>query len=96
MMDLDLVLGDAVLDSHGVVGQGREGRDEGREDVEHAFLLDCVSIEVCWGSVKYCTYHRDTECHGVESNGGEQHEHEDDPSAVSQVQQSSVVRARSP
>lgn len=44
MVNLDLVLGDTSLSSHGVIGQGSESRDEGRDDVEHAFLLCILSM----------------------------------------------------
>lgn len=35
----DVVVADAVTGSHGEVGDGREGGDEGSQDVEQAFLL---------------------------------------------------------
>lgn len=48
MVDLDLVLGDTSFDGHSVVGQRSEGRDEGRDDVEHAFLLYYLSACESW------------------------------------------------
>ena len=32
--DLDAVVADAITDSHGEVGEGSEGGDEGSQDVE--------------------------------------------------------------
>ena len=39
VLDLDLVVADAVSDRHGEVRNGGKGGDEGSQDVEHAFLL---------------------------------------------------------
>jgi len=50
MVDLDLVLGYTSFDGHSIVRQGSEGRDEGRDDVEHAFLLRCFSIHESWNA----------------------------------------------
>lgn len=48
MVDLDLILGDTSFNGHGIVRQGSEGGDEGRDDVEHAFLLCGLSACVSW------------------------------------------------
>ena len=39
LLDLDGVIADAILNGHGEVGNGSKGGDEGRQDVEEAFLL---------------------------------------------------------
>ncbi len=39
VLDGDLVLADTITDSHGIVGDGGEGSDEGSQDVEQSFLL---------------------------------------------------------
>ena len=45
VLDLDLVHGDTVTNSHGVVGDHGKGCNESRQDVEHAFLLVGVSFK---------------------------------------------------
>lgn len=42
--DDDLVLADAITNSHGVVGESGKGGDEGSQDVEQAFLLRNISL----------------------------------------------------
>lgn len=39
VLDGDLVLANTITDSHGIVGEGCEGGDEGSQDVEQSFLL---------------------------------------------------------
>jgi hypothetical protein len=43
-LDLDVIPGDSVTDSHGEVGDGGEGGDESCKDVEETFLLCWISI----------------------------------------------------
>ncbi len=47
VLDLGLVDGDTITHSHGEVRDHGKGGDEGSQDVEQAFLLDCVSFESC-------------------------------------------------
>ncbi len=49
MLDLGLVDGDTITDSHGEVRDHGEGGDEGSQDVEQAFLLDRVSSGIVPG-----------------------------------------------
>ena len=39
VLDGDLVLANTIADSHGIVGEGGEGGNEGRQDMEQSFLL---------------------------------------------------------
>ena len=45
LLDGDLVLANAIMNGHGVVGDGGESGDEGSQDVEQAFLLGKVSVD---------------------------------------------------
>lgn len=49
VLDGDLVLAHTITDSHGIVGEGGEGGDEGSQDVEETFLLgEVVSWRLGW------------------------------------------------
>lgn len=47
VLDDDLVLANTSVYSHGVIGEGSEGRNEGSQDMEQAFLLEMVSANEC-------------------------------------------------
>ena len=85
VLDSDLVAADTVTDGHGEVGDGSEGSDERSQDVEHAFLLRLGrKHERQLGAGErplewWKTYDWDTESHGVERNGGDDHNDEDNP-----------------
>lgn len=74
----NLLEGDTVTSGHGKVRQEGKGSDEGRQDMEHAFLLHLVSGTIPVTSV-YEAYNWDTEGHGIESQGGESHDDNDNP-----------------
>ena len=50
VLDDDLVLANTIVNSHGVIGDGSEGRNEGSQDMEQAFLLENVSVNECCSS----------------------------------------------
>ena len=52
--------------------------------MEQAFLLDYINRFSRLGHDKRDTYSGDTERHDVEGERGQQHDHEDDPTVVSQ------------
>lgn len=39
-LDGNLIQGNAIVDSHGEISNGRKGRDEGSQDMEQSFLLE--------------------------------------------------------
>ena len=52
LLDRDLVVGDAIVNSHCEVGNHSEGGNEGSQDVEHAFLLGAVSTGTRFGALR--------------------------------------------
>lgn len=77
----DLVVPNAILDSHSEVGDGSECGDEGSQNMEQAFLLDLLSVEWFFYYKKglLVTYDRDTESHCVEGQRGDEHDDKDNP-----------------
>ena len=45
LFNCNFVIGNALANSHGEVGEESEGRDESRQNVEQAFLLELVSFK---------------------------------------------------
>lgn len=78
-----MVVGDAISGSHGEVGDGSEGGDEGSQDVEQAFLLWQISTDAAPNLKDQNPYDWDTEGHHVKGEGREDHDHEDGPVEVS-------------
>lgn len=73
--------GNTITVGHGIVRDCGEGGDEGSQDVEEAFLLDGDRLALYSPNASRVgiTYDRDAESHGVEGEGGDDHDHEDDP-----------------
>ena len=79
LSDDDLVEVHTVIDGHGEVGDGSEGRNESCQDVEQAFLLISRSTTGPVAAHTYGTHHWDTECHGIEGDRRDDHDDEDNP-----------------
>lgn len=78
VLDDDLVLADAITNSHGEVGESGKGGDEGRQDVEQAFLLRNISLVQSHWALR-CTYDWHTEGQDVKRNRRQEHDHKDHP-----------------